>query len=73
MEVSMPCKLHFNLIGIPQHVVQRGNNSETYFYAEEDCRRYRDDVKKSAEKYGCKVMLIVNYPVIILITLRYAS
>ena len=30
----MPRKPRFNLIGIPQHVIQRGNNREPCFYAE---------------------------------------
>jgi len=34
----MPRKPRFNLLGIPQHVIQRGNNREPCFYAEEDYR-----------------------------------
>lgn len=30
----MPRKPRFNLVGIPQHVIQRGHNSEPYFYSE---------------------------------------
>lgn len=59
MDVNMPCEPRFNLIGIRQHVVQRGNNREPCFYAEEDCRRYLDDLKRSAEKYGYKVYAYV--------------
>ena len=29
----------FNLVGIPQHVIQRGNNREPCFYAEEDYKK----------------------------------
>jgi len=60
----MPRKSRFNLVGIPQHVIQRGNNREPCFYAEEDYRRYLDDLKNSAEKYGCKVhayVLMTNH------------
>lgn len=32
----MPRKPHFVLPGVPQHVIQRGNNREPCFYAEED-------------------------------------
>lgn len=30
----------FNLIGVPQHVIQRGNNREPCFYCEEDYAVY---------------------------------
>lgn len=36
----MPRKFRFNLIGVPQHVIQRANNCEPCFYAEEDYRLY---------------------------------
>jgi len=60
----MPRKPRFNLIGIPQHVIQRGNNREPCFYAEEDYRRYLDDLKESAEKYHCRIhayVLMTNH------------
>lgn len=31
----MPRKPRFNLVGIPQHVIQRGNNREPCFYSEQ--------------------------------------
>jgi putative transposase len=60
----MPRKPRFNLIGIPQHVIQRGNNREPCFYAEQDYRRYLDDLKESADKYDCRVhayVLMTNH------------
>ena len=60
----MPRKPCFNLIGIPQHVIQRGNNRDPCFYAEEDYQRYLDDLKESAEKYNCRIhgyVLITNH------------
>ena len=60
----MPRKPRFNLIGIPQHVIQRGNNREPCFYAEEDYQRYLDDLKESAEKYDCRIhayVLMTNH------------
>ena len=51
----MPRKPRFNLLGIPQHVIQRGNNREPCFYAEEDYRRYLNDLHESAVKFKCKV------------------
>ena len=51
----MPRKPRFNLVGIPQHVIQRGNNREPCFYAEEDYRRYLTDLEESAS------LLIVTF------------
>lgn len=60
----MPRKQRFNLIGIPQHVIQRGNNREPCFYAEDDYWRYLEDLKESAEKYDCRIhayVLMTNH------------
>jgi putative transposase len=56
----MPRKPRFNLIGMPQHVIQRGNNREPCFYAEEDYRRYLDDLHTSAEKFQCCIHAYVQ-------------
>ncbi len=39
----MPRKPRFNLIGVPQHVIQRGNNREPCFFSEADYYRYLDE------------------------------
>lgn len=60
----MPRKPRFNLIGIPQHVIQRGNNRELCFYAEENYRRYLDDLRESAAKFDCRIhayVLMTNH------------
>jgi len=60
----MPRKPRFNLVGIPQHVIQRGNNREPCFYAEEDYRRYLDDLQESAIKFDCRIhayVLMTNH------------
>jgi putative transposase len=44
----MPRKPRFTLSGVPQHVIQRGNNREPCFYAEEDYWRYLHDLKEAA-------------------------
>ena len=46
----MPRKPRFNLPGVPQHVVQRGNNREPCFYAVDDYFRYLDDLHEASEK-----------------------
>ncbi len=51
----MPRKPRFNLIGVPQHVIQRGNNREPCFFAETDYYRYLDDLKESSGKYQCQI------------------
>lgn len=45
----MPRKPRFNLPGVPQHVVQRGNNREPCFYAVDDYFRYLDDLHLASE------------------------
>jgi len=47
----MARKPRFNLPGIPQHVIQRGNNREPCFYAEQDYFRYLDDLIEFSNKY----------------------
>lgn len=51
----MPRKPRFNLIGVPQHIIQRGNNREPCFYNEEDYRRYLNDLHASAVKFKCRI------------------
>ena len=60
----MPRKPRFNLIGIPQHVIQRGNNREPCFFTEQDYRRYLDDLLEVAKKYRCRIhayVLMTNH------------
>ena len=60
----MPRKPRFNLVGIPQHVIQRGHNREPCFYSEQDYRRYLDDLKEAAKKNECRVhayVLMTNH------------
>jgi len=39
----MPRKPRFNLIGIPQNVIQRGNHRESCFYVERELRDHLID------------------------------
>ena len=60
----MPRKPRFNLVGIPQHVIQRGNNREPCFFSEEDYRHYLEDLQASAEKFHCRIhayVLMTNH------------
>lgn len=51
----MPRKLRFNLVGVPQHIVQRGNNRQAAFFAHEDYLFYLDCLKEAAAKFGGEV------------------
>jgi len=60
----MPRKPRFNLPGVPQHVVQRGNNRSPCFSEEQDYRQYLDDLEVSAENYQCRIhayVLMTNH------------
>ena len=54
----MPRKPRFNLPGVPQHIVQRGNNRARCFFAEQDYRQYLDDLAVAAQKYRCEKQLV---------------
>jgi len=60
----MPRKPRFNLPGIPQHVIQRGNNREPCFYKEEDYHQYLNCMHEVAKKYSCRIhsyVLMTNH------------
>ena len=60
----MPRKPRFNLVGIPQHVIQRGNNREPCFFVEEDYQRYLCDLQESALRFTCRIhayVLMTNH------------
>ncbi len=40
---------------VPLHVIQRGNNRQACFYADEDYLFYLDHLAEQSEKYGCTV------------------
>ena len=53
-----------NIPGIPQHVVQRGNNRQVCFYADEDYGVYLDKLKEYSRKYQVSVhsyVLMTNH------------
>jgi putative transposase len=60
----MARKPRFNLIGIPQHVIQRGNNREPCFYSVEDYQRYLQDLDDAANRNDCAIhayVLMTNH------------
>ena len=54
----------FSLPGVPQHVIQRGNNRQACFAAEEDRRFYLGCMCDASKRYGCAVhayVLMTNH------------
>jgi len=41
-----------NMAGIPQHVVQRGNNKQACFFDEQDYTVYLDKLRHYSNKYS---------------------
>ncbi|WP_415882107.1 transposase [Neptuniibacter sp. QD34_54] len=60
----MPRKLRFMPVGIPQHVIQRGNNRQVCFATEEDFKAYLYWLKKYSCKYSVEIhawVLMTNH------------
>jgi putative transposase len=54
-ENTMARRPRFNLVGIPQHVIQRGNNRERCFFAENDYLEYLDSLAECAQRSECEI------------------
>ena len=60
----MPRRQRFTIPGIPQHVIQRGNNREPCFFADQDYRYYLDTLKESLQRNHCMLhayVLMTNH------------
>jgi putative transposase len=60
----MPRLPRYVLPGVPQHIIQRGNNRQAIFACEEDYRVYLDWLKLAAEQYGLRIhayVLMTNH------------
>ncbi len=60
----MPRQPRLDIEGIPQHVVQRGNDRQPCFFEPEDYLRYLDDLREISLKEGCAVhayVLMTNH------------
>ena len=55
----MPRRSRLNLADVPQHIIQRGNNRQATFFAEEDYRFYLDRLLEASRKYGCSIYAYV--------------
>ena len=60
----MARKARINIPGMPYHVIQRGNNRQACFFADEDYRFYLECLQEALEKYHCELhayVLMTNH------------
>ena len=60
----MPRPPRYPLIGLPQHVIQRGNNRQPTFFAADDFRFYLECLKEAATNHHCEIhayVLMTNH------------
>lgn len=60
----MPRRPRLTLPNIPLHIIQRGNNRQVCFVAQEDYRAYLDWLTEYAQKTGCRIhayVLMTNH------------
>jgi len=60
----MPRQQRYRLPGVPQHIIQRGNNRQVTFFDESDYSHYLEDLQEAAEKWDCNIhayVLMTNH------------
>lgn len=60
----MPRRARVTLPNVPLHIIQRGNNRQACFFADEDARFYLDWLREHAGKTGCRIhayVLMTNH------------
>lgn len=60
----MPRRARIALPNVPVHIIQRGNNRQACFFADEDYRRYLDWLAEYTTKTGCQIhayVLMTNH------------
>lgn len=60
----MPRRARLTLPNVPMHIIQRGNNRQACFFADDDYRFYLDWLKDYAGKTGCRMhayVLMTNH------------
>ncbi len=60
----MPRASRSNLPGVPQHVVQRGNNRQACFFKDSDCILYLKFLLEACQKHSCRLhayVLMTNH------------
>ena len=74
-KISVPRKPRFFLPDVPTHIVQRGNNRQAIFFAEEDYQAYLGWLREAAARWSCDIhayVLMTNH-VHLLLTPRDAE
>lgn len=56
----MPRRARIALPNVPVHLIQRGNNRQPCFFADEDYRRYLDWLTEYADKTCCRVAVVTE-------------
>ena len=54
----------FSILGQPQHIIQRGNNRDVIFVADEDYQFYLEKLKDACQKFQCELhayVLMTNH------------
>ncbi|MDH3348916.1 MAG: transposase, partial [Desulfobulbaceae bacterium] len=72
----MPRRSRVIVPNIPLHIIQRGNNRQPCFFAEEDYQFYLEWLKEYAEKFGCLVhayVLMTNHTHVLLTPQQFES
>jgi putative transposase len=60
----MPRRARLSLPNVPLHIIQRGNNRQACFFADDDYRFYLDWLREHAARTGCRVhawVLMTNH------------
>ena len=60
----MPRQPRLDLPGIPQHVIQRGNDRQPCFFSSDDYERYRSQLREISLREGCAIhgyVLMTNH------------
>ena len=56
---SVARRVRLLFAGVPQHLIQRGNNRQVTFFADEDYRSYLDWLYEAVKKYDCRIYAYV--------------
>lgn len=60
----MPRPIRYDVVGVPQHVIQRGVNRQRTFFSRRDCHRYLGWLARAARDCACDVhayVLMTNH------------
>jgi putative transposase len=60
----MPRRQRLQVAGLPVHIIQRGNNRQACFFADEDCLFFLDHLARIAKRFHCALhayVLMTNH------------